>query len=561
MTTSPATAWSVSFLGQLVAQGVTHCVVSPGARSQALALAALEWQRHEAGALTVHVVVDERSAAFRALGLALETQTPALCIATSGSAVAHYFPAVLEALHAGVPLIVVSADRPEELHGVGANQTTDQRDLFGPRVPSFSVATPTNDDHEAARLLAVDVFAAAKAGSPVHLNVGFREPLSSAPEPASLVLPEPRSMPSPTETARTLEINPEPGTLVIAGHGAGARAESLAVRLGAPLIAEVVSGARFGPHLVPAYRGVLSDASFTSELRRIITVGRPTLSRQVWSVLGERQYQHLVVRGPELEAANPSHSAEILGALTVSRDATREESALWAKHWVQAGRALHDRVLAAITPEAPDIAALTSEDQATRSAFAKKEMTVLREPVTRAMLALAVWEATWPHDRLVMGASRMVREADEIVPGKNIAVYSNRGLSGIDGTISTARGVAWAAAQAGAAGTTRVLLGDLAFLHDAGSLLREPGVEDPSRVHLIVANDGGGSLFDQLEVSQSALPGDFDRVLFTPHEVDLEGLARAYGWSYRRVAHRGDLAEALSAQEQLVIIDVPLSRA
>jgi 2-succinyl-5-enolpyruvyl-6-hydroxy-3-cyclohexene-1-carboxylate synthase len=423
------------------------------------------------------------------------------------------------------------------------------------------VATPTNDDHEAARVLAVDVFAAAKAGSPVHLNVGFREPLSSAPEPASLVLPEPRSMPSPTETARTLEINPEPGTLVIAGHGAGARAESLAVRLGAPLIAEVVSGARFGPHLVPAYRGVLSDASFTSELRRIITVGRPTLSRQVWSVLGERQYQHLVVRGPELEAADPSHSAEILGALTVSRDATREESALWAKHWVQAGRALHDRVLAAITPEAPDIAALTSEDQATRSAFAKKEMTVLREPVTRAMLALAVWEATWPHDRLVMGASRMVREADEIVPGKNIAVYSNRGLSGIDGTISTARGVAWAAAQAGAAGTTRVLLGDLAFLHDAGSLLREPGVEDPSRVHLIVANDGGGSLFDQLEVSQSAPPADFDRVLFTPHEVDLEGLARAYGWSYRRVAHRGDLAEALSAQEQFVIIDVPLSRA
>lgn len=157
MTISPATAWSVGFLGQLVAQGLTHVVVSPGARSQALALAALEWQHREEGTLTVNVVIDERSAAFRALGLALETRTGALCIATSGSAPAHYYPAILEALHAGVPLIVVSADRPGELLGVGANQTTDQTELFGPRVPHFSVAAPTSADQVAPRALAVDV--------------------------------------------------------------------------------------------------------------------------------------------------------------------------------------------------------------------------------------------------------------------------------------------------------------------------------------------------------------------------------------------------------------------
>lgn len=561
MTISPATAWSVGFLGQLVAQGLTHVVVSPGARSQALALAALEWQHREEGTLTVHVVIDERSAAFRALGLALETRTGALCIATSGSAPAHYYPAILEALHAGVPLIVVSADRPGELLGVGANQTTDQTELFGPRVPHFSVAAPTSADQVAPRALAVDVMRRAMSGGPVHVNVAFREPLSSAVEPTFVSLPEPLGEQDVPPTVRTLQIDPEPGTLVIAGHGAGAPAEALAVKLGAPLIAEVVSGARFGPHLVPAYRRVLVETGLSEGLRRVITVGRPTLSRQVWSILSDPNYEHLVVRGPELDAANPSGGAQIVDALTVSRDASREESALWAKPWVQAGRLLHEQALAAVTPDAPDIAALTSENQATRSAFAKKEMTVLREPVTRAMLALSVWEATWPHDRLVMGASRMVREADEIAPGKNIPVHSNRGLSGIDGTISTARGISYGAWQAGAIGTTRVLLGDLSFLHDVGSLMREPGVEDSSRVHLIVANDGGGSLFDQLEVSQSARHDDFDRVLFTPHDVDIEALARAYGWSYRRVAHRGDLTEALSATEQLLIIDVPLPRA
>ena len=560
MTTSPATAWSVAFLGQLIAEGVAHCVVSPGARSQALALAALEWERAQEGAFTVHVVVDERSAAFRALGLARESGAPAVCISTSGSAPAHYFPAVLEALHSGVPLIVVSADRPEELQGVGANQTTAQDTLFGARVPSFSHAAPEAGDEPSARALAGEAARAALAGSPVHVNVAFREPLSSAAEPAMMTLPPAHAADSSNPALRTLELDPEPGTLVIAGHGAGPTAESLAVQLGAPLIAEVVSGARFGPHLVPSYRSVLNDTELVAGITRVITVGRPTLSRQVWAVLSNPDYQHIVIQGSEAQAANPSRTAEIVDVVTVSRDATAKDTASWVKPWVMAGRAHYESELAAITPDAPDIRALASEDQATRSAFARTEMSVLREPVTRATLALAVWEATWPHDRLVFGASRMVREADEIVPGKNIPVHSNRGLSGIDGTISTARGIAYAAAEAGSVGTTRVLLGDLAFLHDVGSLMREPGTNDPSRVHLIVANDGGGSIFDQLDVSQSAPQSDVDRVMFTPHEVDLEALAAAYGWSYRRVAHRGDLTEALSAGDPWVIVDVAIAR-
>jgi 2-succinyl-5-enolpyruvyl-6-hydroxy-3-cyclohexene-1-carboxylate synthase len=184
-------------------------------------------------------------------------------------------------------------------------------------------------------------------------------------------------------------------------------------------------------------------------------------------------------------------------------------------------------------------------------------MKVLRQSVARESLALAVWEATWPHDRLVFGASRMVRVADSIVPGKNVPVFSNRGLSGIDGTVSTARGISKASS---ATGVTRVLLGDLALLHDVGSLLVEPGIDDSSRVHLIVANDGGGTIFDELEVSQVASQEDRDRVLLTPHEVSLEALAGAYGWAYRRVNHLGDLAEALSASDARLIVDVAIAR-
>lgn len=562
MTASPATDWSVAFLGQLVAKGISHVVVSPGARSQALALAALAWERVSQGALTVHVVIDERSAAFRALGLALESRRPAVCIATSGSAPAHYFPAVLEALHAGVPLIVVAADRPEELYGVGANQTTNQHELFGSRVPSWSVPAPEGSDAEDAQRIATEVAATAYRGGPTYVNVSFREPLSAAIQEGSLVMPEivPPDIAESTDdtaVARVLSLEPEAGTLVIAGHGAGPRAEALALELGAPLIAEVVSGARCGPHVVPAYRQVLRDESLTGGVGRIVTVGRPTLSREVSSLLGRTEITQIVVQGRELEAANPSRMAQVVDEVVVTRPATPEESALWVKPWVMAGRRHQEAQLAEITPPAPDIEALTSNEPATRSAFARQEMNVLRQPVGRESLALAVWEATWPHDRLVFGASRMVRVADSIVPGKNIPVFANRGLSGIDGTISTARGIAQAAS---ATGVTRVLLGDLALLHDVGSLMVEPGVGDSSRVHVIVANDGGGTIFDELEVSQVASQADRDRVLLTPHEVSLEALAGAYGWTYRRVNHLGDLAEALSASDARLIVDVAIAR-
>ncbi len=560
MSHSPATLWSRAFLGELYSWGVRDVVLSPGSRSQALALAALEWERVTDGELRVHVVVDERSAAFRALGMGIETGMPAVCVSTSGSAPGHYLPAVMEAHHSGTALILLSADRPEELRGIGANQTTTQEGLLGVFAPTISVPTPDQVTMEAVAAVASEVMTIALgSGHPVHVNVGFREPLSgSAPE--DLVIPQPKTREAPASAGDAVTLDPAPGTLVIAGHGAGAAAEAFAVEIGAPLIAEAVSGARFGPHLVLDYRTMVRELGGAGAITRVITWGRPTLSREVWALLSDTSPQHYVVRGSAAEVPNPSGSAVVVDSVEVSRPATAAETSEWVKPWVMAGRWRHAEILEGILPPAPNPDSLASSDPASRSAFATQEMTVLRRPVTRESLALAMWEATWPHDRLVLGASRMVRVVDEVVGPKNITVYSNRGLSGIDGTVSCARGVAGAAANAGVTGVTRVLLGDLAVLHDAGSLMREPGVPDSGRVQVFVAHDGGGTIFDSLEVRNSAPGDDFDRAFYTPHGVELSSLAAAYGWSYLAVSTMGQLTEALASSESYLLVDIAVPR-
>lgn len=557
MSASPATDFSRAFVGALIARGVTDAIISPGARSQALALACTEWEKE--GKITLHVVIDERSAAFRALGLALETGVPALAISTSGSAPGHFLPAVMEAHHAGVPLMVVSADRPAELHGVGANQTTQQQGLFGVMATTFDATALAGSAEDSGVNTAVSAFDHAIQGRVAHVNVAFAEPLSSS-EPTQLVLPSLPSPQGPTAPEKTLRVAPEPGTLVIAGHGAGGVAEQLAVDLGAPLIAEVSSGAHFGPHLLAAYRPVLAASTLPTPLTRVITVGRPTLSREVWRVLSDTGLQHIVLHRGEAQPSNPSRQAQIVDCLDVEGSATPEERSAWVKPWVMASRAHHEAALAAVVPSIPERADGDADNPAARNAFARQEMLVLRRQVSRAELSLALWEASWPHDRLVLGASSMIREMDRIVGPKNIPVFANRGLSGIDGTISTARGIAQAAPRSGSSGVTRVLLGDLAFLHDVGSLMQEPGRHDESKVHLFIANDGGGTIFDALEVAETAPGEDFDRVMFTPQSVNIAALAEAYGWEYLPVKTMGELAEALVRGDEKLIVDVALER-
>jgi 2-succinyl-5-enolpyruvyl-6-hydroxy-3-cyclohexene-1-carboxylate synthase len=188
------------------------------------------------------------------------------------------------------------------------------------------------------------------------------------------------------------------------------------------------------------------------------------------------------------------------------------------------------------------------------------ELDVLRTPLDRAALVDAVWRASWPHDRLVFGSSRLVRVADQVLGGKKVPVHANRGLAGIDGTVATATGVAIASQDAGRPGVTRVLLGDLALLHDVGALLL-PAAEAEPRIQVIVGNDGGGTIFDGLEVANVADADAIDRVQYTPQSVRLEHLALAYGWEYRRITTRAALDQALTSPAGgRQLIEVPLER-
>lgn len=544
---SAASEFSVAFLAQVIRLGVRDVVVCPGSRSQALALAAAEFER--AGLVRLHVRIDERSAGFLALGLATESGIPVVVVTTSGTAVANLHPAVLEASHAGVPLVVVTADRPAELLGVGANQTTVQAGIFGTAVrQAWDVAAPESAD--GAVELATEVLdSLAAASGPVHVNLALRDPLSAVvPLPAL----EPGTwMPSATATATataSFSIEPGPRTVVVAGTGAGERAEEAARELGAPLLAEVASGARFGPNLVVASRDLLAEPGFGDRIERVVVFGHPTLSREVPALVGGPDVEAIVVRGPERDAYDPGRTARIVDGLVVVGD-PHPESRAWVGSWVAASRAL-----LADGEDTP--AASLEDDPRERAAFARAQLDRLRQPVTRRLLAEAVWAVTWPHDRLVLGASRLIRDVDRVVGGKKIRVYANRGLAGIDGTIATATGIALAST---ADGVTRVLLGDLALLHDAGSLAHAPG-EPVARMQVIVGNDGGGTIFDALEVAGTADPALFDRVLYTPQSVDLAALAAAYGWEHRRATTRIELDDALTAAGDRVLIEVPLAR-
>lgn len=571
MTESLASVAATALLAEFIASGVTDLVLSPGSRSQALALAAAQFER--AGLLRLRVRIDERSAGFLALGLAVETRRPVLIVVTSGTAVAELHPAVLEASHSGVPLIVLSADRPSELLGVGANQTTVQPGIFGSAVErSWDVAPPTEafdeDPAASARVLVAEVLTGIRG--PRHVNLAYREPLSS---PVRLPDVEPGDWPPAPAPFEVIELQPGPGTVVVAGTGAGAEAEAAARALGAPLLAEVASGARFGPNLVASYRELLRAANFRDRIERVVVFGHPTLSREVPALIQSGRVETIVVRGSgpgrRRDDYNPGRRvSRFTDAVTVADGpAALEASRTWVGRWVQTSRALLEEGEAADPGSAPG-AALT-DDYRERAAFARTQLEALRAPVTRRALALAVWNASWPHDRLVLASSRLIRELDQVAPGKKIPVHSNRGLAGIDGTIATATGIALAQQAAGGSadssrGITRVLLGDLAMLHDAGSLLAGIGEERP-RMQLIVGNDGGGTIFDGLEVASIFPVGSpdaalLDRVMLTPQRVDLAALAAAYGWEYRLVTSRGELDPALSPRDERVLVEVPLTR-
>ncbi|QBE50306.1 2-succinyl-5-enolpyruvyl-6-hydroxy-3-cyclohexene-1-carboxylic-acid synthase [Leucobacter triazinivorans] len=617
--------FAVELLAELIRRGVEDVVLCPGSRSQALALAAAAAE--QVGAIRLHVRLDERSAAFFALGVARETGIPAPVVVTSGTAVANLMPAVLEAHEGRVPLLLLTADRPVELRGIRSNQTTAQAGVFGGvtrlwrDVPPPEVAPDGDVRRDGGRdpgSLAVDALSAATGvlgalpPGPVHLNLAFREPLSgtegfdemvsagfaaAAEEAAELRTSGAHAaigMPvsgleghdgradgirASGGSAGGVEVHgdrasarfPDADThvhrgdalaVVVAGEGAGPEAEAFAHAAGLPLLAEAVSGARYGREAITAYGTLLDDPSVGALVEQAIVFGHPTLTRQVPALL-RREDVDVIVVDPydEADHFDPARDARVVRAARVAEDHDPRALRRWLGAWVQPDRELQRQ---RSTLHEPDLDAALATGYKERSAYARAEVAVMREPVSRELLVESVWRATWPHDRLVLAASRLVRVLDGLAPARKLEVRANRGLAGIDGTVATALGVA-ATSQASddparAAGTTRVLLGDLALLHDAGSLLL-PEHEPRPRIQLFVGNDGGGTIFDGLEVAGSAEPSAYDRVMYTPQGVRLDALAEAYGWAYRRVATRGDLERLLTEPVSgPTLVEIPLSR-
>lgn len=536
--------------------GVRAVVVAPGSRSAPLVYALAEAEAD--GRLTAHVRMDERVAGFTALGLAMGSGLPAAVVTTSGTAVGNLMPAVMEANHAGTPLVVLSADRPEELRGTGANQTTAQLDLFGDHV-RFATDVPAGTDPTGAIATALSAAQGRLEGipaGPVQVNLAFRDPLTPALDgsewerllpvvqsPASLLETDDAGTSSATAGsddsaqsgdgdgtgagAAILLPSTSHRTVVVAGHGAGPEAEFFARTLGLPLLAEPSSNARFGPNAVGPYRLLLEQfgPESTQPIERVVVFGRPTLSRQVSALLARNELERALFLPRPVPWFEPGRRAELVltqwdqlvGFAGQGPDG-------WLEAWQQA----------AATAEAA-LGDFLAADAAGLNGLL----------VARMVWARAQRDAC---SNLMLGSSNPVRDAELAAAptaANNITAHANRGLAGIDGTVSTAIGLALSTGR-----PTRALMGDLTFLHDSGALNVGPAEQRP-QLQLIVLNDGGGGIFSVLEHGTLAQAPNYaaavERFFGTPHTVDLAALAAAHGWAHTLARTAAELAGALDA--------------
>jgi 2-succinyl-5-enolpyruvyl-6-hydroxy-3-cyclohexene-1-carboxylate synthase len=554
---NPATTAARVLVQALTALGVREVVLAPGSRSAPLAYALADAARPDgdrpvgAPSLTLHVRVDERAAGFLALGLAKAADAvgetrPVAVVTTSGTAVANLHPAVLEASHVGLPLLILTADRPHELRGTGANQTTDQVGLFGSAVrfaadvpaPTGRVGEGRDLRHLASRAVAAALGSRTGAPGPVHLDLAFREPLAPAgtawpaPSTAGLVEVQRRGATGGDGAARGSHATPAASddtcTVVVAGDGAGPVARSIAEANGWPLLAEPSSGALGGPCAIGAYRLLLGRPELGGQVRRVLVLGRPTLSRPVTSLLARDDVEVVVVAPRGADWPDASRSAVQVLAEVPARLLGRpsgDGGGAWLDAWVAAGSAALAALDGVLDPEA----LATPSRAGTR--------------VTGPLLARAVARAMSEGDVLVVGSSNPVRDLDLVGTWDDPPlVLANRGLAGIDGTLSTAIGVALALP----ARRVRALVGDLTFLHDVGGLLRG-SLEAAADLQIVVANDDGGSIFATLEHGAPERADVFERVFATPHGADLSALCAAYGVRHTRVGDVDGLAPALAA--------------
>jgi 2-succinyl-5-enolpyruvyl-6-hydroxy-3-cyclohexene-1-carboxylate synthase len=603
---------------------VQDLVIAPGSRSAPLVYAAEAGRQR--GDVRIWVRVDERSAGYVALGLALaHPRRPAAVITTSGTAAANLHPAVVEAAYAAVPLLALTADRPAGLQRVGANQTIEQRDLFG-GATRLTLCLEAADDApsfaawHAAGLRAVRA-ACSEWGAhpgPVHVNLRFREPLAPPfGEPSSSVATSgalraadgtstdgqaPAGATQPRlairsgdrpNSPRALDRAPGtstliygPRTVVLAGSGAGTTGNDLARDTGWPLLAEPASGSWIAPEAVPAYRRVVAG-ELGEQVQRVIVTGRPTLSREVSALVTRPGVQLIVVHpggGPWFDPGRRAH--RVATALDVDGHATAADIA-WRDAWRAAGEAAwraewggfpappagRGASRATGASEAPKPPADCGASRATGASEALKppadrdglgapavERATPVEPappeasLTGPVVAAIVTASCTEHGAaLAVAASNAIRYLDLApAPRSPLRVFASRGAAGIDGTVSTAAGIAW-----GIGGPVRLLIGDLALMHDAGGL----GVGTLERspdLDVIVLKDRGGGIFRDLEHAAGP-PGPFARYFLTPQRADLAHLAEAYGAAYVRADNGECLKRALASPPQGIrVIEVPL---
>ncbi len=505
---SPAQVFASHIIAELASYG-SEFWVAPGARSQALAIAAAQVPNQ------LHVRIDERSLGFSALGKAVFGELQVL-ITTSGTAVANLHPAVLEAHHSGIPLILLTADRPLELRGVGSNQTTNQVGIFSDAVSEcIDVQAPTIEDianlpEQAAMLVSRAVSLAVGKKQPIQLNLQFREPLSASEPNAAKILKTLSRKHVQNQSESIVEMVLSNQAVIVAGAGSEEFADEINA-LGLPVFAEPSSGVRHLSNSVIGYRFVLDD-DLAKQIDQVIVYGKPTLSRPVIALL--RSGVKVMVRPSRMgEFKIPSDAEVIESIIETTVDATS-----WLDKW-------HSR--------------------------AQELMSVGTDALDRRSIVEKVWQLG-SDDVLVLGASQMIRVADLYAPRNKARIWANRGLAGIDGTIATATGIALATK-----GTTRALMGDLTFLHDVGSLVIDP-VDGELNLQLVVVNDNGGKIFDALEVKQTVATDVFSRVFRTGQDFKIDSLASAFGWKYLLVENVADLEKALLFSGR-VIIEIKLA--
>ncbi|WP_353650436.1 2-succinyl-5-enolpyruvyl-6-hydroxy-3-cyclohexene-1-carboxylic-acid synthase [Nakamurella sp. A5-74] len=535
----PAVLLARTLVLAAIGHGLTDAVLSPGSRNAPLSLAL--HAADAAGLLRLHVRVDERSAGFLALGLGRASGRPALVSTTSGTAVANLHPAVLEAHHGGVPMIVLSADRPPALRALGANQVIDQRQVFSGALRWFEEPEPPapHSDPEQWRAMFQHALRASVGAlpGPVQLNLPFDVPL--LPEAAESEDPDrwlsqvrPGGFEAHPATDAEPVAAPEPGERVLFVADLTHPAAAGVAAAGQLVVSE--AGGAAGPRVLEA--GIpLLEADFAGDLfagatpDRVVVLGRPTLYRAVSALLGSAPVIDVV--GPTGPVADPTGRARtVSGALAAILGPAPTE---FREAWLDADSAVRDVLAEAVAGHDLGLGPLLAR-------------TVVASLPTSAML--------------VLGSSQTPRDVGRFSCCRaGVRVLANRGVAGIDGTVSTAIGAALADPER----PTVALLGDLTFLHELNGLLIGPHEPVPD-LTFVVSNNDGGAIFGTLEPGAAQYVRPFERVFATPLGVQLGQVVESLGYEHLMVTDPEELAAELTAEALqgtgIRVIEVPTDR-